>query len=313
MIVYVARYVSPDNLKGYIELEFEGTYSDLFIKHYYLNDNELTDKKYKLNLITSGLYEYDIPKDVEFYDKFEIYNGNILIGSYITPEENAKDPFSNKQQQIPKSDAENRVIRNDVIRLWNHYTWTPFRRKISIANAIPSGLNATNFKLTVRNSNLFENAFNPTTTTRDAINDMLSNPQSLFEGENGQAFFIKEENKIVVPLSNYNTSWTEEFDANSFFTLNSLRESNDNLFSPNLYAELTDVGVTKYLIDAVFSSYNSSEIPSGFLNDILSIEDNYVISSIDLSLMRLGDGSNQPFELEQLGGVLYGEDNFNEL
>lgn len=313
MIIYVARYVSPDNLKGYVELEFEGTYSDLYIKHYYLNDNELTDKKYKLNLISSGLYEYDVPKDIEFYDKFEIYNGDVLLGSYVTPEESAKDPFSSKQQQIPKSDAENRVIKNDIIRLWNHYTWTPFRRKISIANAVPSGLNATNFKLTVSNSNLFENAFNPTTTTRDAINNMLSNSQSLFEGENGQAFFIKEENKIVIPLSNYNTSWTEEFDANSFFTLTSSRANNDNLFSPNLYPELTDVGTTSYSISSIRSSYNSSEIPSGFSSDILSIENNYRIDSVDLSLMRLGDGSRQPFELEQLGGVLYGTDNFNSL
>lgn len=326
MITSASRWVTHDGSLGYIALTFSEapiSFDNFTISLKILSDGEVVDRRVNLihsyaNIFTFAI-ELAIEEDAEepyetLLDGFSVWYSNDKIFEFASQEEVVEAPERQKQKKLPINSFESRPIQSRVLRLWNHITWTPFARKVSLSNGIPEGLNATMYTRTVTNNMLFKNCFNPANTTRDAINDLLSDPESLFKGENGCAYILPEENKIVIPLSNHSSAWTEEYDYSTFMQIKGLRAENSMYFQPVESYELT-TRRTEFILNKSMqhtTAYYTDDIPWAFSGDIRTYEDSFLKQN-EFLVRRLGAGRPSGLELNAGSGTIFGSDNFVNL
>lgn len=327
MAIYsLSRYFSEDGETGYVNI-FGGGLGQLTIKCYY-NKQALESFTAPLTLVSGSLYSFPVLLETEEDDNrttveslinFEIYNNGVLEVSYVGDDTYSYPEYNHPPNQItiPRHEEENKVVENRIYRLWiTYYPEAHFQRKISLGNTIPSGINAAFYTLTVPNDRLFQNAFYPTEIERSVINNMLSDPVALWEGESGDAFYVRDEDKIVIPLSDRSSTWTEEYDRASFLDIQldwPTPSSNPPFFIPTVHDTLAEVGSTTRSVNGFTENkkYRESDISGGFLNEIRALEENYVYEDISIIIYGVGSGSGRPFQIESVGGVLYRTDNFD--
>lgn len=250
---------------------------------------------------------------------------------------------------LPSGEAEHGFAEKKKIVFWGHYTYSPwdgYREFDFISGIIPSAINADDLSVRVNIDNVggsvgerhFPNVFNPQHISRADFEDLLADPEALFWGEMGCVFIIEEENKVVIPTSTFYSTRYKEYDFDDFYTIISPRRGSSweediyyrdkRLFAITAYGDLKNVGKTvfdkfepiyyhyrneplpddfEYLPDEFKELYR--EIPAVFEEDILAMEEEYKISSVDFSLMRLGNVENSEFQVDSIGGVIYAADN----
>lgn len=323
MITSASRWVTHDGSLGYIALTFSespSSFDNFIISLKILSDGEVVDRKVALVYTSANIFtfaiELAIKEDAEepyetLLDGFSVWQGKDKVFEFASEESDVEAPEMPKKEELPKSSFESRPIQNKILRLWNHITWTPFARKVSLSSGIPEGLNATMYTRTVTNNMLFKNCFNPANTTRDTINDLLLNPSQLYEGDNGNAFYIQEENKIVIPLSNNSSTWTEEYDYSTFMQIKGLRAENSVYFQPVESYELTTrrTEVLSNISMRHTTAYYTADIPAAFSSDISTYENSFLKQNSFL-VRRLGAGRPSGLELNAGSGIIFGSDNF---
>lgn len=326
MITSASRWVTPSGTQGYIALSFSeapSSFDNFTISLKILSDGEVVDRRVNLIHSSANIFTFDIELAIEedaedpyetLLDGFSVWQGEDKVFEFASQEEVVEAPERPKQKKLPTNSFESRPIQSKVLRLWNHITWTPFARKLGLSNGIPEGLNATMYTKTVPNNMLFKNCFNPSFSNRDAINDLLADAESLFKGENGCAYILPEENKIVIPLSNHTSTWTEEYDFSSFMQIKALRAENSMYFQPVESYELT-TRRTEVLSNVSMrhtTSYDTADIPAAFSSDISTYENSFLKQNSFL-VRRLGAGRPSGLELNAGSGTIYGSDNFVDL
>lgn len=326
MITSASRWVTTDGSLGYIALTFSespSSFDNFTISLKILSNGEVLDRKVALVYTSANIFtfaiELAIKEDAEepyetLLDGFSVWQGEDKVFEFASEEEVVEAPERPKQKKLPVNSFESRPIQSKVLRLWNHVTWTPFARKLGLSNGIPEGLNVTLYTKTVPNNMLFKNCFNPAFSSRDAINDLLSDPESLFNGENGCAYILPEENKIVIPLSNHTSTWTEEYGFSSFMQIKALRAENSMYFQPVDSYELTTrrTEVLSSVSMRHTTAYYTADIPAAFSSDINTYENSFLKQNSFL-VRRLGAGRPSGLELNAGSGTIFGADNFVDL
>lgn len=306
MVKSFSRWFSPDTKKGYIKLNTVENYLDLSLVLYYFDKSVLKD--YQVDLLSEGgnVYSYTNNLDINFIDNFKISSGSIEVLHFKSDDSNPSQGISVKRQrvEIPKGLLESENLNNAVYRFWGEEKFSVINGSFSLNNV---------FKITksVSSDRPFEHSFNPINASREEINSMLESPIELFEGKTGFAHYIQEENKIVIPLSNRVSTWTEEYNADTF-SENSVVTFTDADTSP--ISPLRNVANSK--IDVVskktfqfsnfgreYREYSDTNIPNVFNTDIRDIERILIGNVFELSVY----GFFNPqfgFTTEDTGGLI---------
>lgn len=320
--------ISLNNSEFLVEVEFDNKSSSnaLQIKHYYdTGDGNIGRDFFNLIYTGNNKYSYFVGSNIaeDLFDAFELFENGVKLFTFGDVSNENPDFFiPGKFSEIPSGEAEHRVIEKKVVKFWSHYTFSPWStlRTFEFANIVPSALNVDLLKTTVPDDRIFKNAFNPITTTRDAFNDLLEDAEALFMGDNGSVFIIEDEDKVVIPFSNFSETFYEEYDFDDFYNISMSHRGTSwqsgglfddtRLFGITLYPDLTEVGKTDFSkFEPINYPYDVDAIPDVFKEDILVLEKEFETTSVDFSLMRFGNGETFDFEVDSLGGVIYAPKN----
>lgn len=324
-----------------VEVEFDNKSSSngLKIKHYYdIGDGNIGSAFFNLNYNGNNKYSYFVNSNIveDLFDTFELFENEIKLFTFGDIDNENPDFFiSKKFSGMPSGEIEHRVLGKRVVNFWAHYTFYPWNynplydislRTFEVANIVPSALNADLLRTTVPDDRDFKNAFNPISTTRDAFNNLLEDAEELFMGENGSVFIIEEEDKVVIPFSNFYETYFEEYDFDDFYDVSMSHRGtawqsgglfdDTKLFGITLYPELTEVGKTNFSKFAPIDFYYDYKLgpedfkpfPEIFEEGILALEKEFEKTSVEFSLMRFGNGETFDFQVN-LGGAIYSSKN----
>ena len=214
----ISRWVSTDGSTGYISLE-SGSADTIIL---YRNDGS----QVSCPLIpTDGSLSYKVPSGY-LNESFDLMSGGSVVLRYRVPAYKST-PMSTVPQrgQVPSTPLESRVVENTVYRVWRHWrahtnvTGQDFPHKVTVSNAIPWAASAYQSTRKVADNHVFHSCFKPEPATRDDVNKALSDPVALYDGDRlGKCLYIKDEDKIVVLLSDRRAAWTLEMSRSEFIT-----------------------------------------------------------------------------------------------
>lgn len=214
----ISRWVSTDGSTGYISLE-SGSADTIIL---YRNDGS----QVSCPLISAdGSLSYKVPSGY-LSESFDLLSGGSVVLRYRVPAHKSA-PMSTVPQrgQVPSTPLESRVVENTVYRIWRHWyahtqaTGHSRPHKITVSNAIPWAASAYQATRKVADNHVFHSCFKPEPATRDDVNKALGDPVALYDGDRlGKCLYIKDEDKIVVLLSDRRAAWTLEMKRSEFIT-----------------------------------------------------------------------------------------------
>lgn len=318
MVISMSRWVSPDERTGYVHIETVSPLVSPAIRHWYSSEGGYSSITRPLTPYGGpDTYSYDrwVPGFSDdqpgFEDRFQVLSGGVVVVDYVQPEGIKEVDVSTKEPiQAPEGPYDTRQVENTVFRLWSHYTWTPFQRKVSFINTEVAGINALFVTLVVPNDRLFENCFSMTDIAQEQLDTMLSDPMALFEGNSGRAFMLGD--SVVVPLSDGVRTWTEVYDQASFMTVTHSR-GNGDFYGTTKYDELTEIGQDSFSVTSNPSrrDYRVDEFPSttwrNTARTIMSSQDG---GPVMLPRLNFGEGDGRGLNVDGVGGAVYANDNF---
>lgn len=214
----ISRWVSTDGSTGYISLE-SGSADTIIL---YRNDGS----QVSCPLVSfDGSLSYKVPSGY-LSESFDLLSGGSVVVRYRVPAHKSA-PMSTVPQrgQVPSTPLESRVIENTVYRVWRHWrahtnvTGQDFPHKVTVSNAIPWAASAYQSTRKVSDNHVFHSCFKPEPATRDDVNKALSDPVALYDGDRlGKCLYIKDEDKVVILLSDRRAAWTLEMSRSEFIT-----------------------------------------------------------------------------------------------
>lgn len=332
MILYsFARYMSADNKVGYIELSTSEPLGVVTIElHYsrggtpwlitrtctpigggvYAFDAVLTAEE-RTPVNAEDDYEVDMSKkQPDFHEDFLIYNNGVLLVDFAHRDYDEEPTVPGKEAALPTSSRESRMVKPRIYRLWDHYSWTPFQRKVSFVDSVPSATSAVRITITVPDDRVFPGSFKLRHLTPDAYLDEIADPAALFEGNSGIPAYHEGTKKVHVPTSDGNTVHVEEYELGDFCSY-SMDAPSSGLYTTTVH-DLRPVGV-KLIATGVRagSKYEYEAIPSVFKTMFGNAEAELDISGIDAPTWNFGNGDGRGLSVPDGGGITT-YDNFNK-
>lgn len=214
----ISRWVSTDGSTGYISLE-SGSADTIIL---YRNDGSQVSCPLSS---TDGSLSYKVPSGY-LSESFDLLSGGSVVVRYRVPAHKSAHMSTVPQRgQVPSTPLESRVVENTVYRVWRHWyahtqaTGHAVPHKVTVSNAIPWAASAYQSTRKVADNHVFHSCFKPEPATRDDVNKALSDPVALYDGDRlGKCLYIKDEDKVVVLLSDRRAAWTLEMSRSEFIT-----------------------------------------------------------------------------------------------
>lgn len=316
MIISVSRWVSGN--KSFIKIDSDESLGSLSVEHFVRADNKRKSVFFDLSYEGNSIWSYSFASEDDYLSSFNIFENGVLKVSYDLGEDDFSQDFyiSPKTEQIPKDAIENRSINTYKYRLWLENPWVNANdQKINSTNGIPYGFNAGRFVFEIPNSRVFINAFNPEKVDRASINDKLSDAVALFEGDCGKSYLVEDDNKVVIPLSDRNRTWTEEYDYSSWYSSINVDYSSQDARSLEMqsvtYPELTLMGKMDQQLGSLvtYSGYREQDVPPIFSTELRDFErlEKYRVRTFEVPVFNFGDNRHDDQLIRNnLWGIIYG-------
>lgn len=315
----ISRWVSTDGSTGYISLE-SGSADTIIL---YRNDGSQVSRP----LVSTGdSLSYKVPSGY-LSESFDLLSGGSVVLRYRVPAHNSA-PMSTVPQrgQVPSTPLESRVVENTVYRVWSHWyahtlvTGDTRPHKVTVSNSIPWAASAYQSTRKVADNHVFHSCFKPEPATRDDVNKALSDPVALYDGDRlGNCLYIKDEDKVVILLSDRRAAWTLEMKRSEFITYDFNLKATDTYTSEIISTQMHVKETRPHPgIDHEYYEYgeyvNTEEIshinkPRDTDTHPFSKE----ITDIDVPVLRLSPASKGLNSDVSRGCVYDGNDNFASL
>lgn len=188
----------------------------------YTSDGDI-DINYSLSFVEhindTYKYKYKIDEGLRISDSFQVFSGSTVVASFIGLEDSVDSlvPYSlrgfGSGVSGPSSELENREPE-----IYNYHYFYPgnFDIRGLTTNIFPY-YNGAFFEVSALESRSFESALTPQSSNRDYVSNLLEDPETLFNGDSGSVFIIPEEEVVIIPFSDGETAWSEEYTFDDFY------------------------------------------------------------------------------------------------
>lgn len=185
--------------------------------------------------------------------------------------------------EIPTSDFQNREIKIGYYNLTTHFAnWDSNTHPYFYTNLIPENYMSSTYdtgsiqtsrkvlRIITPDYTFYPGIMNPIEITRDAFDDMLSEPTELFDYEYIGYVHIDENNKYLIPFSNGTTAFYEEYDEEEIiewdiYTQNT--NATNATFMPMALTEFNEPQIIGYDSGSTTRAdieYRGTEVPGTF-------------------------------------------------
>lgn len=213
-MISCSRWYSIDGSTFYIRLS--GDYPSNLTMRHFNNEGEAVDFK-----LTGGgpTFSYEIG-ELEPLDAWRLLSGSTVIASHGDADDRNSDDHGMKQrEEMPRGPFDDMRVESFTFNKYAHLMGTQEYPSYKLTTATPAFTNEIVYDVMVEDELLSSSVgyYVPRQVSQDELDELLSDPQELFE--NGNAEALQVGNNIVVPYSDGETTWTKSYVKSDVYTI----------------------------------------------------------------------------------------------